>query len=537
MKAFRGHAHIILSLLSRLAGDVKFLLKKEFFIVMLCSVGSIIAQLAGFITTLRYASSLQSKGGGSFLDRFSPMITAQQEVVIVALAVGALLLLSSFLGYKGRTTSVIVATKYEKYNFYRIANFLAIDNFTLSKPYSIADIQIIAHANSKICGSALRSLFSAIFPSFLFIVSISAALYISFSTTALLLFALLFSIPIVYKISIGGLSASGRLANASTGSGQDKRNLLTQLINGEAPDDKSIPSFDLALKSFEDRSTASEKTKSTIQSFIAFSFIFLILYIGMSVDAGELRFEYILGYFLALRFGMNSLVALFSISSGFSLLSIKIKEYFDLVDAFSGKIETAFSKNQAEFPLAFIGDLALDKTELTYLQTFFSLKGDYTSLDKVAIEDIRTWLKDSSEAETKLFKDWLTNFNSNLFTGQWKNLDENHLYLIKVGYLYAIKPSFIYIDHDFLTALPEKERQYAKTFIRDQNIIYIYNLDSFKHLKHGENYLISFGKHGAIYCSPEEYYLDMEHWQNIFKGEARKQNHSVAAYIEEEEYL
>jgi hypothetical protein len=537
MKAFRGHAHIMLSLLSRLAGDVRFLLKKEFFIVMFCSVGSIIAQLAGFITTLRYASSLQKKGAGSFLDSVFPMVNAQQEALIVALAVGALLLLSSFLGYKGRTTSVLVATKYERFNFYRVAGFLGKDNFALGRPYSFADIQVIAHVNSKICGSALRSLFTAIFPSFLFVVSISVALYISFATTILLLFALLFSVPIVYKINVGGLSASGRLANVSSDSGRDKRSLLQRsMVAGEA-DEKDIASFDLALKSFEDRSKSSEKTKSTIQSFIAFSFVFLILYIGISADAGELQFEYILGYFLALRFGMNSLVALFAIVSGFSLLSIKVKEYFDLLDAFSGKIEDDFSEEDAELPLAFVASAELDQIELAYLHTFLALKSDYIYLDKVQIVEIKSWFESASDDKRAKYKAWLDGVDSSLFDADWAGLSESQLFLLKTAYVCAINPSSIYVDQNALASLPNKERQYAKTFIREANVIYIYDIKALKTLRHGESFVIGFGEYSAVYCTAEEYSNNTAYWNKIFEGKARDKTRSAVTSIEEEEYL
>jgi hypothetical protein len=538
VKAFREHTGIIISLILRIFGDVRQGLKKEFLTIVFCSISSIIAQIAGFITALRYASTLQRKDHVGFFDSLSLTLSPQEEAVTIALLVGSLLLLSTFLGYTSRTMSAVIAARYEKFCYFRIVNLLSVNDVSLARPYNFPEINAIAHANSKICGGGLRSLCSGIFPIFMFAASISVAFFISPGTTLALLLLVLCSIPIIYLNSKKGLSAAVKLLDISGDANRDKQAFLDRSLSSHnfSPVYQSLPNFDLALKAYEDRAKSVEKSRSTIQSFIALSFIFVILYVGMSVDAGELNFGYILGYFLALRFSMNGLVALLSMVSGFSLSSVKIREYLQLVDSFTDEMKLKFPHSPAQYPIAFVTEEPAPQLELAYFNAFLASSGNYIYLDSVEIADINNWLTDSDDDAKACFRSWVDDFDRTLFDQNWNDISGPQKYVLKAAFAKASAVNSIYVSHTNLTMLPDVERHYVKTFINKTNTLYIYHHESFKTLKHGENHIIWFDKNMTQHCSKQEYESDKIYWNQVIQDNAGRKP-QVEIMEEEDDFL
>lgn len=92
-----------------------------------------------------------------------------------------------------------------------------------------------------------------------------------------------------------------------------------------------MESYSKSLIIFKERLKSIEKSRSTMQGFVALSFAFLILYIGLRLKENEFQFILLIAYFITLRYSLNSAVTIVLAVTNFNLLVPKLKEYFSLI--------------------------------------------------------------------------------------------------------------------------------------------------------------------------------------------------------------
>lgn len=534
--------------------DVKRFLIKDLFFVVFTSFTSTILQVLGFVSAIRYFAIVDRNGTGYLLHKLFQIESGNLEVVLVALVVGMALGLSSLLGYLGRVSSISVSTKYELFCFYRILKRLEMKNLVLSRPYKEEDLRRIINANTKICGRAMRSLFSAILPLFVFLTCVTIALILESLLTGIMLLILLISLPLIYKFNRAGISASSELEGNNVLANREKSKLISQilLVGSVARVPKQLTYYKSSLSSFSDRLKSVEKSRSTAQTVVAISFIFLVLFAGINSGSNEHKITYLLGYFLALRFGLNSSVSLISSVSGFSLLCPKIKEYFDLLYVKAEgkedrlKNDNAQSRVKLTFPLAYVTDHGASKIDIGNLVGWLGAKySNYIYIDHITDDEIISTLGQPMSDEQKdlillLAKlrpvDELEKISVDSIKNILGKASDAERFVLRCITCDVIAPTIRIVDEDKLKSLSNNLREPVKKLFQKSNTIYIYKYKSLKYLRRSESYLIWLSGNRMKSCSFEQFGNKRKEWLELIKKNLALNTTNICEE-QEEEYM
>jgi len=554
MRVAAQHITQYISLLFLMLSDVRRYLIKDLFFVVFTSFASTILQVLGFISAIRYFAIVDHNGTGYLLHKLFQIESGNLEVVLVALAVGVALGLSSLLGYLGRVSSISVSTKYELLCFYRVLKRLEIKNLVLSRPYKEEDLRKIINANTKICGRAMRSLFSAILPLFVFLTCVIIAFILESLLTGIMLLILLISLPLIYKFNRAGISASSELEGNNVLASREKSKLISQilLVGSEARVPQQLTYYESSLSSFSERLKSVEKSRSTAQTVVAISFIFLVLFAGINSGSNEHKITFLLGYFLALRFGLNSAVSLISVVSGFSLLCPKIKEYFDLLSVAVESKEDRLKKESGQgkikltFPLAYVTAHCASKVDIGNLIGWLGAKySDYIYVDHITDNEIITTLGQQMNDEQKDLTFLLAKFHpvneaEKISVDSIKNIlekaSDEERFALRCVACDVIAPTVRIVDEDKLKSLSNDIRESVKKIFQKSNTVYIYKYKSLKYLKRSESYLIWLSGKRIKSCSFEQFGNKRKEWLELIKKNLEL-NTANLCEEQEEEYM
>ncbi|MCB1662108.1 MAG: hypothetical protein H6995_04080 [Pseudomonadales bacterium] len=324
------HSYVIL--LGNVLLDIRRLYLKSFLSIVLTSILSVALQIVGFWLSLRYFAYAHQEGIGHLFVVLFGVDNYLYEVSVVALILGLTLGFASWLGYLSRILSIHVSTKYEKLCFVRAIKFLNAKSIIEELPYKESEFFNIVNINSRVAGRAIKILITSVQPVFMFITCICIALLIDSVVTVIILFFLGIALPIIYKFNQRGIAAAGELEKNNILANKEKKEVIANLFSiKEELVEPSLESYSKSLIIFKERLKSIEKSRSTMQGFVALSFAFLILYIGLRLKENEFQFILLIAYFITLRYSLNSAVTIVLAVTNFNLLVPKLKEYFSLI--------------------------------------------------------------------------------------------------------------------------------------------------------------------------------------------------------------
>jgi len=245
------------------------------------------------------------------------------------------MLLSSLLIYYSEHLQIELACKYEAFCSKRVYAAVAYKSGKRSENLfrNNEDIQTllkIAGTDARTCGRVIRMLLKLVRPALTFSIALIVLVCIDFKLTVVVLIEIEISLIFQYKNNLKGGYFSHRMENHARGASLEKRHILEKALQtgsldevffSEVQDSYRRGEIKKNLEGYKGRYQTLEEVSLINNTLLSVLFCTVAIILGIDVMVNNYRIENIVLYVMALRYCLNHLRSLLTIT-------VRINQYY-----------------------------------------------------------------------------------------------------------------------------------------------------------------------------------------------------------------
>ena len=298
-------------------------------------------QVAAIGQAIQYAKVLESGEIVRFLGyEFEPR-TSWELLLMLGGGILFSLLISAWLIYYSRTSTLKLCRRYEEFCAKRILVICGSElKFWMESEGTYGDERDflkLSRTDARYCGLALRMILNAIIPAITFIVAFAALLYINLLLTFLIMVLVLISSGFLYKVNIASARSTSIMEKNSGKTAYEYNRIIQQQKGIAAPiqdieaifrnlfSSKNVKQYHNA---FEGRFKAIENSKFVSNILIAVSTFVIFVILGSRIIFEGEGWGRLIVYLVALRYGLNNLKQCSSSITNINRFYYQVRRYF-----------------------------------------------------------------------------------------------------------------------------------------------------------------------------------------------------------------